>query len=204
VVRAAGATADAAGVMAAGDGLLARWREPHRRYHDAEHLAEVLAALDELGLDDVDGVDAAAVRLAAWFHDAVYEGRPGDDEQRSAALAEQVLTGLGVPADRAAQVAELVRTTLHHDPPPGDADAALLCDADLAILAADADRYARYVRSVREEYAHVPEPIFRSGRALVLKALEAMPRLYRTAEGHRRWESVARANLAQELAALEG
>ena len=199
-VRAAGATADDEAVAAAGADLLSRWREPHRHYHDAQHLADVLAAVDDLA---ADAADVPAVRLAAWFHDAVYEGRPGDDEQRSADLARQVLTELGVPPQRSDRVADLVRITLHHDPAPGDADGAVLCDADLAILAADADRYARYVKAVRAEYQHVPEPMFRSGRAMVLKALEAMPRLYRTAAARQRWEGAARANLARELDELQ-
>ncbi|MGZ4626694.1 MAG: HD domain-containing protein [Kineosporiaceae bacterium] len=202
-VRAAGGTADADAVEAAGDALLARWHEPHRRYHDVEHLAEVLAAVDGLAAQEGEGLDVPAVRLAAWFHDAVYEARPGDDEQRSADLAVEVLTGLGVPADRSRRVAELVQVTLHNDPPAGDTDAAVLCDADLAILAADADRYTRYVRAVRAEYGHVPEPMFHSGRTMVLKALEAMPQLYRTAGGRQRWEQAARANLTRELADLE-
>ena len=201
-VRAAGATADDADVVSAGAALLARWGEPHRHYHDVEHLTEVLAAVDELAPGGSDA-DLDVVRLAAWFHDAIYEGRPGDDEERSAALAGDVLGGLGVEPDRAARVAHLVRMTLHHDPPAGDGEAALLCDADLAVLAAGPERYARYVLAVRREYEHVPEPMFRSGRTTVLKALEAMPRLYRTSEGRERWENAARANLARELAELQ-
>jgi predicted metal-dependent HD superfamily phosphohydrolase len=200
-VRAAGATADDQDVAGAGEALLARWHEEHRHYHDAEHLAEVLTAVDELAPGSM--ADVEVVRLAAWFHDAVYEGRPGDDEERSATLAREVLTGLGVPEPRADRVADLVRITLHHEPAPGDAEGALLCDADLAVLAAGPERYTRYVSAVRQEYAHVPEPMFRSGRATVLKALEAMPRLYRTPAGRERWESAARANLARELAELE-
>jgi len=202
-VRAAGATADEDAVAGAGAELLARWREQHRYYHDAEHLAEVLTAVDELAPESGAATDIEVVRLAAWFHDAVYEGRPGDDEERSADLARVVLTDLGVPESRAGRVAELVRITLHHDPAPGDAEAALLCDADLAVLAAGPERYTRYVDAVRREYAHVPEPMFRSGRTTVLKALEAMPRLYRTPAGRQRWENAARANLARELADLQ-
>ncbi len=107
-----------------------------------------------------------------------------------------------MPAARAERVAALVRVTLHHDPAPGDSEAAVLCDADLAVLAAGPQRYARYVWSVRQEYAHVPEPMFRSGRAAVLEGLAAMPRLYRTPVGRERWEDAARANLARELAEL--
>jgi predicted metal-dependent HD superfamily phosphohydrolase len=184
-----------------GADLIARYGEPHRRYHTREHLADVLDRIDELA---AHAHDPDVVRLAAWFHDAVYEGRPGDDEQRSADLAREVLTGLGVPPERSDHVAALVQMTLHHDPSPGDADGAVLCDADLAILAADADRYSGYVRAVRAEYEHVPEPLFRSGREMVLKALEAMPRLYRTSAGRQRWEEAARANLARELGELEG
>ena len=113
-----------------------------------------------------------------------------------------MLTELGVPQERVGEVARLVRVTEHHEPPAGDPDGAVLCDADLAILAADAARYERYVQSVRAEYAHVPEAMFRQGRAAVLRALEAMPRLYRTAAGRERWEAAARANLARELSDL--
>jgi predicted metal-dependent HD superfamily phosphohydrolase len=202
-VRAAGARADDDAVAAAGAELLARWREQHRHYHDAEHLAEVLTAVDELAPESGAGTDVEVVRLAAWFHDAVYEGRPGDDEEQSAALARGMLADLGIPESRVGRVAELVMITLHHDPAPGDAEAALLCDADLAVLAAGPERYTRYVDAVRQEYAHVPEPMFRSGRTTVLKALEAMPRLYRTPAGRQRWENAARANLARELAELQ-
>ncbi len=198
-VRAAGATADAGTLAAAGAALLARWRAPERRYHDAEHLAEVLDGIDALA---PVARDAAAVRLAAWFHDAVYDGRPGDDERRSAELAEEVLTALGVPAERVGQVRRLVLLTAAHDPAPGDDDGAVLSDADLAILASPPERYGRYVRSVREEYPHVPEDLFRSGRAAVLRALDAAPRLYRTAPAGERWEEAARANIARELTAL--
>jgi predicted metal-dependent HD superfamily phosphohydrolase len=199
-VRAAGATADGEAVAAAGLELVARWRAPERRYHDAEHLAEVLDGIDTLA---TFARDVAAVRLAAWFHDAVYEGRPGDDEQRSADLAEQVLTALGVPDQRVGEVRRLVLLTAGHDPAPGDGDGAVLSDADLAILASEPERYGRYVRSVRAEYPDVPEEMFRAGRAAVLRALDAAPHLYRTPPARERWEAPARANLAAELTVLE-
>jgi predicted metal-dependent HD superfamily phosphohydrolase len=198
-VRSAGATADADGVASAGEELLARWRAAERRYHDTEHLAEVLDGVDTL---EHVAADAAAVRLAAFFHDAVYDGRPGDDERRSAELAGQVLTGLGVPAHRVSTVRRLVLVTAAHDPAPGDPDGAVLSDADLAILASAPERYRRYVAAVREEYAHVPEDLFRTGRAAVLRALAAAPALYRTAPARERWEAPARANITQELTAL--
>ena len=198
-VRAAGGTAPDADVDVAGADLLARWAQGHRRYHDLEHLGEVLDAVDDLA---DDAADPAVVRLAAWFHDAVYDGRPGDDEEASAVLAERVLAALGVPAARTARVAALVRMTAAHVPDDGDADAAVLSDADLAILAAPRERYARYTAAVRAEYAHVPDQAFRAGRAAVLRGLVAAPRLFRTARGRERWEDAARAQVAAELADL--
>jgi predicted metal-dependent HD superfamily phosphohydrolase len=198
-VRAAGGTAPPAAVEAAGTELLGRWAEPHRRYHDLEHLAEVLAAVDLLA---AEAADVAVVRLAAWFHDAVYVGHPGQDEEDSAVLAEQVLAGLGVPAERVARVAGLVRMTAAHDPADGDPDAAVLNDADLAVLAAPAERYERYRTAVREEYRHVPDELFRAGRAAVLSTLAGRDPLFRTGTGRDRWQAAARANLAAELAAL--
>ena len=189
------------------DRLLAAWTDPARGYHDLRHLAEVLdhleVLLDALDGDDGDEVDADAVRLAAWFHDAVYDGAP-DDEQRSAALAEEELTGAGVAVDVATEVARLVRLTATHDPAPSDLAGALLSDADLAVLAAEPQRYAEYVDGVRREYAHLSDDVFARGRADVLRGLLAGPTLFRTAPGRRLWEERARANVEAELSTLDG
>jgi predicted metal-dependent HD superfamily phosphohydrolase len=179
----------------AGRGLLRRWSEPHRRYHDVTHLAAVLSTLDELAA-------SAEVRLAAWYHDAVYDPRASDNEERSARLAGEELTRLGLGDDRAGEVARLVRVTAGHDPEDGDADGAVLCDADLAVLARPAPEYDRYAAAIREEYAHLPDEAFRAGRAAVLRHLLDLPALYRTPHLRERWEAPARANLRRELDGL--
>ena len=187
-------------VVAAGEELLTRWDEPHRRYHDRRHLAEVLAALRELVAGEALPLE---VVCSAWLHDAVHDGRD-DDEQRSAELATRLLTGLGVAPDVVEEVARLVRLTVTHDPHPDDASGALLSDADLAVLGAGADRYARYAAAVRQEYAHVDDEAFRCGRTAVLRSLLDLPRLYATEEGRRRWEQNARRNLQDEISRLAG
>ncbi|HEX6498066.1 MAG TPA: metal-dependent phosphohydrolase [Micromonosporaceae bacterium] len=176
-----------------GEDLLRRWNEPHRRYHDQTHLTAMLSILDSSGAP-------SRVRLAAWYHDAVYDPTRADNEERSAALAEATLPALGVDPT---EVARLVRLTAGHDPDPADRDGALLCDADLAILAAGEDDYDRYSAAVRQEYAHVPDDDFRAGRAAVLRHLLGQPRLYRSVPDRARWEQRARANLSRELARLD-
>ncbi|WP_327296851.1 MULTISPECIES: hypothetical protein [unclassified Streptomyces] len=181
------------------ENLLARWAEPHRRYHTTAHLTAVLDHIDTLA---GHAADPAAVRLAAWFHDAVYRPDRSENEERSAQLAERALTEAGVPEARTAEVARLVRLTVGHDPQPGDTNGEVLCDADLAILAATPAAYGQYAAAVREEYAFVPDPAFREGRSAVLRELLGLPRLFHTDHGQTQWEPRARQNLATELELL--
>jgi predicted metal-dependent HD superfamily phosphohydrolase len=185
------------------DNLLARYQEPHRRYHTLTHLTAVLDHIDALEQAGTAAPDPALVRLAAWFHDAVYAPDRSENEERSARLAERALPEAGVPAAGTAEVARLVRLTVTHAPAPDDRNGELLCDADLAILAAPPETYAAYTAAVREEYAFVPEDAFRAGRAAVLRQLLALPRLFRTPYGTRHWEEPARANITAELNRLE-
>lgn len=178
------------------DNLLARWSEPQRRYHTTLHLTAVLDRIDVLE-DHAD--EPALVRLAAWFHDAVYRPDRSENEERSAVLAERALTEAGLTETQVAEVARLVRLTVTHDPADGDADGETLCDADLAILAASPGGYAAYTKAVREEYAFVPDEAFREGRAAVLRQLLDLPRLFRTPHGAKHWEAAARENIATEL-----
>ncbi|MFE0853555.1 hypothetical protein CJD44_29190 [Streptomyces sp. alain-838] len=181
------------------DNLLARWQEPQRRYHTLAHLTAVLDHVDVLEeyADDPD-----AVRLAAWFHDAVYLPDRSENEERSARLAERALPEAGVPAGKTAEVARLVRLTVTHSPAGDDRDGQVLCDADLAILASPPSAYAAYTAAVRQEYHFVPDDAFREGRAAVLRQLLDLPRLFHTPHGRREWEATARYNLTGELEML--
>jgi predicted metal-dependent HD superfamily phosphohydrolase len=182
--------------------LLARYREPHRHYHSVSHLGAVMTTAEEL-MAQVDVDDPAAVRLALFFHDAVYDPRSTTNEAASAALARAALAPLGLPRPRMDAIERLILSTVDHQPPPGcDAgSAAVVLDADLAILSAEPARYGAYVAGVRAEYGHVDEPGWRRGRAAVLQRLLERPTLYRCAPMAGR-EPRARANLAAELAGL--
>ncbi len=194
--RRVGARDDVAG---AGAALLGRWAEPHRAYHDLAHLAEVLERVDLLAAE-ADRPDT--VRLAAWFHDAVYDPTAEDNEERSAALAITTLRRLGLDEPLLAEVSRLVHLTVTHEVADNDRDGAVLCDADLAVLASDDLRYSSYVEGVRREYAHVDDAAFATGRAQVLSRLLDRPALFRTAHGRSAWEQRARANVTAELGRL--
>jgi predicted metal-dependent HD superfamily phosphohydrolase len=187
-----------AGAEALRDELLAAYADPARGYHDTRHLTEVLGRLDELA-DAGTPFERLPVELAAWFHDGVYDGRPGAEE-RSAAWAESGLAGLD--PSLVTEVARLVRLTETHRPAADDPNGCALSDADLAILAAPQSRYEEYVADVRREYAHVPDDEFRTGRAAILADLLAKPHLFHSAHAREHWEPVARANVESELTRL--
>lgn len=182
-----------------GEELIERYSQPHRAYHNLTHLAEMLDAIDKL--EDF-ATDPVAVRLAAWFHDAVYEPLRADNEEASARLAAQELAATNLPPDRIEEVARLVRLTANHRVADDDANGAVLCDADLAILAADTERYAEYARGIRAEYGGVDDAAFRSGRRTSLAYLLGLDPLFSTPVGQENWQQPARRNLAAELAEL--
>lgn len=176
-------------------------------------MAEVLDMVDELA---ESAADADAVRLAAWFHDAVYEigagtaagaaagaaAVPVSNEEASARLAESVLTGLGIGGARVSEVLRLVRLTERHSVEAGDRNGAVLSDADLAILGAGAQRYEQYAQEVREEFRAVADDLFRAGRVAILKGLLDQPALFRTPAARARYDERARENMRAEIARL--
>lgn len=179
--------------------LLARYAEPHRRYHTGHHLARVLRAVDELA----DNHDLLLVRLAAWFHDAVYAIPAGQlpNEEASARLAIRELSRAGLEQEDLTQVARLVRLTATHTPGSRDPEGELLCDADLEILAASPQDYAAYTSAIREEYAAVPEAAFVAGRLEIMTSLVEGGDIFRTTKGRALTEA-ARVNVTAECAAL--
>ena len=176
--------------------LLDRWSEPHRRYHGCTHLLTVLESLDLL-TDPAD--PPRTVLLAAWFHDAVYRGVAGQDEEESARLAEERLGAAGLPEPEAAEVGRLVRLTSDHRPEQGDGDGALLCDADLSILGGEPEEYARYVAAVRQDYAHIGDADFAAGRAAVVRRLLELDPLFHGGRARELWLEAAHRNLLGEL-----
>ena len=200
------------GHTALGEDLLARYEQPHRKYHTSVHLSEMLTALKTL-YKRHHTATPRAVLLAAWFHDAVYEANPGDDEAASADLARTALTPLastGFLTNReVTAIAHLIELTASHQLADGieeytsgaltRADAAFFLDADLAILAADSPRYTRYVAGVRAEYAHYTPDAFTRGRAAILQGFLNRTTIYASDTAHLLWDAPARLNLRTEL-----
>jgi predicted metal-dependent HD superfamily phosphohydrolase len=188
-----------------GADLLARWVEPIRRYHTTTHLVEMFGALEVLeDAGQIDDRQCSLARLAAWFHDAIYDpGAPsGSNEADSALLAREALQELSAGDDDIDAVERLVRLTARHDTDADEPLDAAFHDADLWILSAPPERFDGYCGQVRQEYAHVSEADYRRGRAAILGPLLHRDRIYRTSRALHGWERPARINLGRELARL--
>lgn len=179
--------------------ILDAYAAPGRAYHTLEHLVECLRAFDAYA----GPIPDTLAELALWYHDLVYDTTRDDNEARSAARAVEDLRDAGVDEADVLEVARLILET-RHVTAATDPRAAVVCDADLAILGADPARFARYEAAIREEYAWVPEAQYRAARADILRRFLARPHIYATAPARDALEARARANLHRSLAALRG
>jgi predicted metal-dependent HD superfamily phosphohydrolase len=181
------------------EALTARYAEPHRHYHTAQHIDECLAHFD--------GARAlcehpAEVELTLWFHDAIYEPRATDNEDKSAQWAARVMTESGIDALAQERVHALIMATCHNALPDTQ-DAKVLVDIDLSILSADAVRFDEYENQVRAEYQWVPAFLFRRKRREILQGFLARPSIYSTTHFKNHLEKKARENLARSFGKLD-
>jgi predicted metal-dependent HD superfamily phosphohydrolase len=183
----------------------AAYAAPPRAYHHFGHVQEVLRDYHDVAASD-GWRQPDEVYLAVLCHDAVYVAGASDNEARSAALARELVAqhlpdrGLDVDA-----IARLVELTARHGKLSGDAldhDARLFLDCDMAILGAAPERYDDYEAAIALEYAAVPSPLFRAGRAAFLAGLLAQPRIFLSDRFHDSHDAPARANLRRAHAAL--
>lgn len=178
--------------------LLARYSEASRAYHTTQHLEE---CFQQFALASHLSSHSGEVQVALWFHDAIYDTRSPQNEERSAAWATEVLAAVGASADVQLRVSELVLAT-RHNAEPTSGDARLTIDIDLSILGAVPSRFDEYELQVRREYSWVPDPVFCQARAKILREFLAHPFVYTTDFFRERLETRARSNLERSLTRL--
>ena len=174
------------------------YAEPHRHYHNQQHIADCLNELDRVRYL---AVESDAVEFAIWFHDAVYDPRAGDNEERSADFAASGLQAGGAKAGLVRSVQQLVLATKAHDGTLHP-DAPLLVDVDLSILGQSPDRFWEYENAIRAEYSWVESAAFATKRSEILGRFLARPRLFQTEYFFQRFEIQARSNLRASIEQL--
>ena len=179
--------------------LIRHYCEPHRAYHNLQHLQE---CLQMRRLVNAACQAPAEIDLALWFHDAIYDPLRSDNELRSAQWLDDVARDNGLDDETQRRLYDLVMVT-RHDGAPASADEAVLVDTDLAILGASFERFEEYDHQIRREYQFVPLPMYRQKRRQVLEGFLARERIYTTAAYFDAFEQQARANLARAIDRLD-
>ncbi|HLL24190.1 MAG TPA: hypothetical protein VK427_18790 [Kofleriaceae bacterium] len=177
--------------------LATAYAEPHRAYHTATHIHDVLHWYD-LVEDEIGWRDPTDVYLAVVFHDIVYDPTRHDNEARSASLAVTL-------AGASPNTTRLIQLTAQHGKLDGhalDHDAAHFLDCDTAILGASAAVFDAYDDAIAVEYKHVPRDAYRAGRRAFLTAMLARERIFASPLFHARLDARARDNLARAIARL--
>ena len=178
------------------ESLLARWSEPHRRYHTLQNIDEGIAHLEPvLHLAERPG----DVEIALWFHDAIYV--PGDpaNERQSAALFLTHAAGTA-PAFRR-RVCALVLTTRSNRTPRSN-DCKFIDDIDLAGFGASWDDFMYNGGLLRREFAAQSDADYYRGLSSFIHSLKRRPRFFRTEWFARRYEKQAQDNLTRLLAEI--
>jgi len=178
--------------------LVARYSELHRAYHTLEHIGH---CLDEFEQVRHLATNPDAVELALWYHDAIYDTKTKNSEERSATLAVETMRGASLSDNLEQLVANLIMAT-EHSATPIDSDVKLLVDIDLSIFGQSENKFDEYELQVRREYEWVPKEQFVAGRSAILKSFLDRPNIYSTQFFSNKYETQARANIARSLARL--
>lgn len=127
--------------------VLSRYEEPHRHYHNMTHLMTVLEILErtsDMGDD---------LFLAAVYHDAVYDPRNSDNEERSADLFKKEAKDARLDKAAVNSIAAMITDTKDHQ--PGSERSRLLCAADLNILEQPLQIQIKYEHNIFREYQYI-------------------------------------------------
>lgn len=181
--------------------LISLYSSPHRHYHNLDHLVDVVQRCEELILAE-ECVAPEEIIIAALFHDAIYNpDNCSDCVSQSAEFAYVVALGGGINHTAASRINALVASTGTHE--PKTIDQRILCDADLAILGQEEEKYNDYSRKIKLEYPNIRNDIFLATRAHVLKEFLNKKHIFNTKTYHERYEEQARDNISREISMLE-
>lgn len=170
-----------------------------RCYHTLEHVLYCLTKAEQFFQDEsykLTEMERAAVKLALFYHDAIYDPTETDNEGRSGNLAWQGTKALGYARGFSDNVEWMIQDTATHLPRTEMSQ--FVCDADLAILAEPPGTYKEYVEKVREEYYMYTDDEWIGGRIKFLEKYLIKPKFFYLS-CNERLNHNARENMQAEL-----
>lgn len=183
--------------------LTVLYTEPHRHYHNLNHVHHCLRELR--GIPGLDREQFSILEAAIWFHDAVYDPRAEIGENERASIHLMYTANLkDVPVT---VVEDLIAATVTHKIPEDESSSferllGLFLDIDLSVLGQPPEEYDKYSTGIAEEYSWVPFQTYRNTRRHVLVNFLARPHIYFTDHFRKKYETQARVNISNEAVAL--
>jgi predicted metal-dependent HD superfamily phosphohydrolase len=182
--------------------VMTRYEENGRYYHNLTHIYHMLEVIEIMN-EEVE--DKTAVLFATWFHDIIYDPQKSNNEEMSAAYAQNILSTWQLRAPQIEKVVTLIMATKTHE--ANDSvfkDSLIFLDVDLAILGAEKSRYQAYAWAIRQEYHFVPEQNFRNERSKILQSFLSRDVIYFTHKMQVLFQKRACQNMHWELKTLTG
>ena len=140
----------------------------------------------------------SAITLALIYHDIIYDSKAlaGENEQKSAELAQERLSDLNVDMFTIRLVYQSILATDHsRTAPAGGVVGDIVHDADLFSLAKAWSKFLSDGEKVRQEYPRLSDEEFVLGRKKFMQTLLRRPAIYRTTYAQSKWGKKARDNL---------
>lgn len=147
--------------------LEASYNEPHRHYHAACHIIDLLEKLDK---HRAHASRPDLIVHAILWHDVVYNTTQKDSLNVQASANLFISNSVALSAQDKAAVLSMILSTDGHTPRDATQDTALFLDLDLSVLAESNTIFTEKTAAIRKEYAQYPDSQFYEGRSAFLKA----------------------------------
>jgi pantetheine-phosphate adenylyltransferase len=148
--------------------ILDRWSEPHRHYHNIDHLSDLISQIDEdYSYGIINELEREKLTLTALFHDLVFDPEREDNEERSAEIfyrfcTEQYNVDL-------VEVKQMILDTKTHTPCTPLSNKFI--EYDMKICEKDLDSLLVWESGVREEYSMFDDEQYKKQRISFLESL---------------------------------
>lgn len=177
--------------------LIAQYQTPLRFYHTFDgHIVFCITELLSLPTHLIN--DLPTMIIALMTHDGYH--LHGDDE-KNVNFARRICSAMDTSAEFSDTVCTIV-TALSHTTVPIDPDTQLCVDIDLAILGQKTDIFDQYERNIHKEYPIIPDKMFRTERAKILRTFLQHTTIYHTEYFRKKYEHTARENISRSIAYL--
>jgi pantetheine-phosphate adenylyltransferase len=155
------------GTMGIAPSVLENYNQPHRYYHNLNHITAVLEHIAQKG-----ELASDVLFLAAVFHDIIYNPRAIDNEEQSALYFREVYKG---NEEIARKVEAIILDTKSHTASSPESE--IFQQADLAVFDKPFDALIEYENQIFKEFQFADWKLYQTERVKVLQTFNANGKL---------------------------